>query len=451
MHHGKAVVTPDRGRFDSLTPQEFKRAVQKGQGRAIVFLQDHESTPYRWIILRAIIRYIGYAWQEEGDRTWYLRELMRLSGCEEEYREIAIRAFWKARRNRDRWQLDNLLMSFALDGFEPARGAIYDAFNSSEGKRRANLAERIAKTDGSEGLLFVIESYGPDLSQDLEFDAKWWREGAEEKDGKERVAQVLSDEAETPAVKRFLQVAFTEERRKKPKNPQVKGLTWSQVRTRMLEMSEAGESSYVTGRYMRAWTAVADADQLVLAATEFENENEPGWLSALAKGLDRIYYPLPLDTVLNRIRTADGAEYHSLCRALRDRNEPEIREVAIELLADEDRWFLGLDLLTSTALPEDEGLIMTVLNEHRQDPDWFYVHSACMDVDAIARDRTLDVRQMLAWVYEESPCSVCREIALDLMVDRGAASKEILAEALFDAEGETRRKAAEVLRNSSQS
>jgi hypothetical protein len=69
------------------------------------------------------------------------------------------------------------------------------------------------------------------------------------------------------------------------------------------------------------------------------------------------------------------------------------------------------------------------------------------DAGTSARDigERLKSSELLIWVYEQTPCSFCRNIALTALIEMGSASADILKEALLDCVEDSRLNAADAL------
>jgi hypothetical protein len=175
-----------------------------GLGRAILFLRQHDAAPYRDIILNACVHWTGYDQQLEGTRTNYLRDVLDATEHEQEFVKRILPALKLATDRHDATQLAFLARSFAEDGYDESRTALYEKFDRNDAEEPFLGSDAIIRLDGLEGFLYVAERMGaaflndPDAVEDIH--GVWWE--AEEAIGQEEVRRILT-EADTPALQAF--------------------------------------------------------------------------------------------------------------------------------------------------------------------------------------------------------------------------------------------------------
>ena len=102
--------------------------------------------------------------------------------------------------------------------------------------------------------------------------------------------------------------------------------------------------------------------------------------------------------------------------------------------------------ILATFTEDDLALVENCLHEATQFNDE-ELHRFVLDLRRLTeRHSTVDWIIALRWIYERSPCSYCRSEAFFSMTQRNSVPEDILAEALFDAESETRKLARAVER-----
>lgn len=127
----------------------------------IVYLQNHDATPYRDLILHACLNNVAYNTQMEGDRTRYLIQIINLTRQVDFYREqilSATRSINKEIDRSDAGQLLRLVCEFALYGDTEARQLVYDVFNSNLEDELG--AGEIVTMDKLAGFLHIAEKLG---------------------------------------------------------------------------------------------------------------------------------------------------------------------------------------------------------------------------------------------------------------------------------------------------
>jgi len=100
---------------------------------------------------------------------------------------------------------------------------------------------------------------------------------------------------------------------------------------------------------------------------------------------------------------------------------------------------LGVQLLEKNWRPEDETLIRRALETIPSDIDVDELHSVvCSLVDLTEGNAEAAFGTLLPWVYENSPCSICRRTSVEQMLQRNIATQEFLDECRDDCDQEIR-------------
>jgi len=183
-----------------------------GLGRAILFLRQHDATPYRDIILHDCTHWTGYDRQVEAPRTTYLLEVLDATGQAESYVEPILAALRSATDYRDTQQLVELALALARDGSDAAQAALYERFDRNDAEEPFAWASDLIELDGLAGFLYVAERIGVAVLHDSDGpDRDDWlltniRDEAEERCGKEAVRRALKRAAcERPGTRAYVQ------------------------------------------------------------------------------------------------------------------------------------------------------------------------------------------------------------------------------------------------------
>src|SRR4051794_649608 len=78
---------PSLGKERFVEISEFRSLLEKGLGRAIVYLQTHDAAPFREVILHACTHDLRFDRQLEPSRGRYLFDLVQHTQEPEYYRE----------------------------------------------------------------------------------------------------------------------------------------------------------------------------------------------------------------------------------------------------------------------------------------------------------------------------------------------------------------------------
>ena len=75
---------------------EFRRVLEIGLGRIIIFLKTHDAAPYRDVILEACLHDTRYAGYVEYRRSTYLFDVISLTNDQQFYRDKILQALQNA-------------------------------------------------------------------------------------------------------------------------------------------------------------------------------------------------------------------------------------------------------------------------------------------------------------------------------------------------------------------
>ena len=152
---------------------DFEGWLRKGLGRAAVFLRANDSAPWREQLLYVCTHYLTYDAQCEESRAHYLLDLIEISGEADFYRNRIIAVLSGDHEEMDLGQMFEVVSSFAANGSDAAKQAMYTAFHR-HGFDAAGLtcAEQLVILDGLRGLLFAMKSF-----REVEPDERPWQFG----------------------------------------------------------------------------------------------------------------------------------------------------------------------------------------------------------------------------------------------------------------------------------
>jgi hypothetical protein len=144
--------------------EEFQRILQCGLGRVILYLQEHDATPYQEYILDACLHNNAYDPQSEDNKAQYLYEIIQLTHKESFYREAILNAMATAPLPTPEFSVDidwdvsqffAFGLIFAQQGDEEARQAMYQLFIKRASRICEFGADELIDLDGLDGFIFV--------------------------------------------------------------------------------------------------------------------------------------------------------------------------------------------------------------------------------------------------------------------------------------------------------
>jgi len=328
---------------------------------------------------------------------------------------------WRHRSHRKA-----VVLELGKRGFSAAKDALYTHFNPRDDFR---FADEIIELDGLVGLDWLISRSLNYLRSDV-WKLRWWIEDLENARGKEAVAEWLDRESLTrPEIAELVQLATQEPVHKKREK---------QAAISFEAFQEQWHLPNVPRPSPLSWAMTASEDELKKAWRAFESEDDLEWLRRIAIGLRRKPEHCDIGKIIVRAR-AWTQEPNPFVRAIEDIADPRLRQLGFELIAS-SRIIEGISLLWNNALPGDEPAILAAIVPLSDDWD---VHSVAMDMLKLGKD--LDIREHLIWVYENSPCSLCRNSAVRDLIEINQAPDSILQECLLDCDTDLRKLAEDAL------
>jgi hypothetical protein len=440
------------GSLWNLTRDEFARALRRGLGRAILYLRTHDSEPVLDLVRDACVRDVAFSWMEET-REAYLRGVIISTGRIPELRRMVLDALPVAHGPRDTGQLLSLAAEFAKRGDPEARAATYAAFDRNESGEPFRGGFDLIDLDGTSALLHIAERVGDELAPECQWKARSWVHRARKTAGAETVDCALAAAAASSArVAAFVRVVEAGERSHAewvaaPKERPIPSYT--EVKATLLAPPDSAEGA--TARRARVRTE-SEEERAAIAADLLTTES-PALLREIAR-FYRINRRLPfvadVGPYLARARSDVRAIADATRTALAQSDDPRVRDLAESLLREGDVGRETLLLLDRHLRPEDHFVIEQALAKSplaSATDDDAEVHDVCIGIlNLYAKRPTDESVSLMAWVYEHTPCSACREDAVGALARHRALSPAIVEEAALDASEKTRKVVARYVR-----
>lgn len=429
-----------------MTKKEFKEAMLRGLGRCVIALRQ-EPEKYRDLVLWACKRDFAYDAQSEGTRSWYAYTMANAYPHKESFIAAAADALRKYRSGTgwDLLHLSEILMFFAMDGYESARQALEEKYQEIFAallvrKRRPNriftelwgleqlgLALAVDRKSfleiaGDFGKLYREKKY----LYDGEFDWFFSSKGKQYKKAMETAAE--RDENLACFMRREQAYIDAMEDRKQPQS--------------------LSPEAY-TGIRLSLWLSKnTDRETVEGYAAAYREQTQPELRAKALEAFVRCCYPDKPQPIIEDCQS-DCEELRKVAwRALENIRHPEVRAFALNNAAKGLRTPENFALLVTNYAAEDAVMLEELLRELIAAKDWDSVHAAGMDIlRAFYKDSIIPrPKHLLPLLYEYTPCSFCRESALASMSKHRMLTKEILEECQFDSNADIRRMAAKRLK-----
>lgn len=442
-----------------LAKHEFAAALKRGQGRALQHVRKHGLSEVGDLVLESCLKNPAYDRQCEGSRAAWLFRMFKGSGDYDRF-SAAIRSALSAfPTDGDSYDLEHLceLAVLMAQAGDQAAATVLRSRVLAQPLSWANSVhgcQPLVALDGVPAVIALARRFGQLLIEDPDERPPSVDYLTDELNILDSAMQELLRLAEIDAdIKRYLdneEVYAARERESQKKSPE----EWRQEgRERfrkehtlegILNDASRGVGEY-PGRYMRFGKYATDDELKIVLQRLVEETQETVCLRLLW-----IFRRTPLPELHPRIwqlaDSTDDALRYAATEALAQSHDSRVGELGRSKLrsgAFTARDFDTLDLLIRNYQPQDEQLILSVLAPLAPDQDEAHsLGSSLLNIcDENAACTSLE---MLKWVYDFTPCTICRYAAVKQMAGMGRVPSDIIAECLDDADEDLRDLAQEL-------
>jgi len=416
----------------------FEMALRRGIGRTALMLRDDPTNgAFHAALLDACKKVVSYDAQCEDSRAPWLRGLIGIAGVE--------RPFWRALVDHlgtfaddadsdDVAQVFDLLCRLAADAPDldrtPLRNVVTRCAAGWDGffGLGPDTFTPLVRLEGSDALSYIVDANFEVLRKVLETgDAhvfRWLIDALPAPDDAARAAMIEDARAKSSQLDRLLNMAATCK-------------AWPTA-------TPAPHPDYA---------ALKARDELaMIARPRWANDASPGDLARAAADLlaetdaDRIFYLLrlfawrdwPLEPRLLFPFVETGTE--RICwqatQTLGRLADPSVRALALVRLGADPA--AAIHMLSGSCEQGDLDAIETAVRAATFDEDqWHGVGTSLLHLLDRTGAPTRDAHELLLLLYENTPCSLCRQGATARLADAGLAPAWMRAECPFDSDQET--------------
>jgi hypothetical protein len=420
---------------------EFRRLLRAGHGRIITFLQTHASAPYHDIILETCLHNPAYDQQSEGTRGRYMIDLLRATHNLSTYRRTILDALHISVGNEDADKGDDehlcsIARWLAEEGDQEAREVLYAFVTAKLQDGEYTGSDTLVALDGIEGFTYVVTliDQSTHTSTDSEiFYGGWFTYILQDFYGEEQAAALLQEAAtQNESIAAYLQmVAWNDARDERNRNNRaVRPYEDYTVLQAFIDNPKE-----MRGRLAR-WGRSATEKDLVRAAEDLLNSQNDERLVKYLRVFQARSFPLDPQRLLALNEHPDETFVKAVYNALRRVQHPAVRAHALQLFAASQRLADAIDLLRSNFKEGDQSLIERALRKPLTDEN---IHSIGMSMLDIIKKRTRDEdTNILLLLYEQEPCSFCRESVVNALIERDRVPEWMIAECRYDANTDIR-------------
>ncbi len=412
-----------------LTRAEFAKAMELGHGRALLHVKEHGLEQFRDEFLAACVNNLVHDTQCEGSRPRWLVEFFE--GVPEWLLRPLLDTYAESDCERDLYQMAELLGLLADRGSEMAKQGLYSGFRVTHWGPLGN--DELIRLDGAAALLWMAETMG-EMEQIgfQELDSLFRTYDYSYGDGESLRLLLCSSNA---SIQRAVRVAQTPPQA--PAGPWPERRRPGQISAR--EFLEAVQGEDLLG-FPGSWARKAKSEELEIVAQALRTTRETNTLQTLLRcfqgtGLPEFWEGL-LALVYHEVR-----EVRRLTPFLLQHHQhPGIRAQALERL-EQNRTTEGVfKLFESNFEKGDTKRILTALRRLPTEDTSIY-HWALGDVLSVAAaNPAKETLALLMFVYENTPCTNCRQKAVLEMRRRGDLPDWVAEECLYDCDFELREK-----------
>lgn len=320
---------------------------------------------------------------------------------------------------------------------EPARQALEETLGADDLAIAEAAAGYLMRIDGLDGLLRAAAFFGGRLRAEPEtpIDDDLLTE-AEAQFG-EDVLQTIEGRARfDPAVRAWLDASLASRHAQEEREPTVRTTLADALRDPRLT-----EGWHPLHFGFLARTASEEDLEVAFRRLLFETRRDPlrRWLALFREAT------LPrLDDRLFELAVSDDREIRwAAVRALANVRAPEVHALALRLLRERGTDVLldseAARLFTASYERGDHQILEDALPAEAEVDQ---LHGLSQDLLQVAQAQTdPELSGCLRWVYEQTPCSLCREQAVRELIERERAPENLLRECLHDVSADTRKMA----------
>jgi hypothetical protein len=415
-----------------MDENEFRRLLQIGLGRAILYARDHDVRAFRVLILDACLNCYAIDPESEGTRADFMLDLVNTLPDRDYYRDGVLAALPNCGDDWHAKQRFRFASCMAQNGDERAKRLMYESFVPGP-IMGETIAIDFLNLDGMAGFLFAVGKIGELLlANPYGVDLGFLMSVATENLGEKKVWDCLRDEAaRNPPVQAYLSaVEDSAEIIHRVTNTNcIKSFTYEQLKTRL---------PIKIGIYLRRWGEQATDNDLLQAAHGLSTATDADMLRSHLTIFWKRRFPLDCGILFELASSSNERIQWAALKALVMIADPSVRSLAFDLVQTHAKWReLAIGLLSQNFQAGDYEI---VLNWFETEEDSETLHTESRDLLAFWREHPSEelYDRMLLGLYEKCPCSFCRERAVSALLERNALPLDLRAECEWDANFEIR-------------
>ncbi|NLF09760.1 MAG: hypothetical protein GX594_17540 [Pirellulaceae bacterium] len=423
--------------MNRLTQDQFRDALRKGFGRAVLHVRDFGATGLEDDIAHACTTSLVYDAQCEGTRGEWLHEIVKLAGLVEMIAPLVVDKLRRSSTPEEFWdvgQLCVLASMFAQEGHKYSRDVLYDKFDRQEFSSTWLCGIPIMNVDGLQGFLYIAKVVGNSLCNEPDYwEDTYLLTEAYERFGRETVRDALAAQAKTcESTQKYLDyIQKVEQQKADRKNQGPRPL--ESVET-VLATIEAALDKYP--HRLKYWGRRASEGDVAVVFDRMLTESRPEQLRRYLCVFGLREMPRLAPQILELAIRAEGKLLDATIDALSVFQTTKVRNLGLRMFQETPPRLNAIKLFAKNYEPGDFALMESALT---MEGDSDVLHRIGLDLlSVVSEAKAPELAGCLRWLYEYGPCSMCRENAVRYMVETKTIRQELIDECHWDCCDDTR-------------
>lgn len=428
--------------MNRLSKEDFSLAMHKGLGRAYLHVHQYGDKGFEEIIENAILHNLVFDVQSEGSRADWLFSILKETKQLQCYEDFLLSNFDNIEEDWDYDQGFDLLYHLAKNGNQKAREKLYQEFDKQQFNESWIGGEQIIELDGIKGFLHVAEMIGKRLNEDSDYwEDDYLLNDVKERFGKDEVEKALK---ENRRVSKHLEYYLQNIKVRTKGTPETKEQRTERIRQQwpveQIKDDVKKAKGEIPGRYT-TFGKYASEEDIKDIFEQLQKEKRVPQIIRLLWIFRRRELPEINDNLISYTKNKDKDLASAAISALANSKDKRLNKLARDVMSTED-WnhaVYGIELLIKNYEKGDEKKIEKLLNSRPNSLGRDDIHNVVYDLVNLAEKNYCDnLRNILIWIYENSPCMNCRGRGVKLMVEHDSISEDMINECSFDGDKEIR-------------
>jgi hypothetical protein len=420
---------------NSPTREEATDALKKGLGRAYVWSQAGRIPAN--CLLDACLNDYRFDRQVEDARGDWLYQLLAIASLTERFQESILVALRTIESSDVAAQLCQLARHYALHGGDDFRRQLLRIVTEMPVKDCEWLGEKeLIQLDGEQGFLVAVRRHGIDLeSRDWEWFDGALVDTAMERLGEQRALEALEAYAAKECHVTRFRDAWRSDHDRRTNDQQIP------YRERVSAYSadnviQAAEQS--TGRYFsfRGWGRLAEERELLTVYERMLATSNVESLQRLLQVFATRTWPRFDARMLQLCMHPNEKVRIRAARAVANNKHPEVRRFALEHHRDPTFQAEAIEMLAANYEKDDERLLLDALHLPNDECARHWILMSLLKL--IEAHPVATCPDAVAVVFENTPCSSCRNSLIEICSERHGLFECLRDECKFDVEADTR-------------